>query len=61
MSKCIKIDRENGSICLNTGIVHQPKYIFMAGFVTGLITNYVVKKSYNCLVKKICDRIWKKK
>ena len=61
VKKCININKDNGEICISSGLIHQPKIVFVAGFLTGLATNYIIKKGYNCIVNNICNRLWKKK
>ena len=61
VKSCLRINKENGSICMSSGLIHQPKYIFIAGFLTGVATNYIIKKGYNYIVKNICNNIFKKK
>ena len=63
MGKRIKFNKtDNGSIIsIDTSIMYQPKYVFIAGWLTGMLTTYVLKKTNKYLSEKIVDRFFKKK
>ena len=63
MGKRVNIKKTNtGSvITIDTSIMYQPKYIFIAGWLTGITTTYLLNKLNKYLSEKVVDRYFKKK
>ena len=63
MGKRIKIKKTEGGsiISIDTSLMYQPKYVFLAGWATGILTTYVLKKINRYMAEKIVNRIWSKK